>query len=429
MAWDNWGAPPPKKRYSKKERFPVPWRKVEIPRKKERRRPASPLDDHLDQAKVKKYRKNKKKRLPHDPPVVPGEISPCKPLSYIGFFRPKLAKQADEEEEPNPQGQITMTKPDAFLDFFKPLRWIRGCPAPRSVVHAPKPPPDPKLVPRVRKKRRKYKVRGYKVRRGWYCEQVGYKLRNTPVENFLCYSSEEKELVERIKERKRRKDEIKFEKMYRSYSRGAEYKKGHILRQMGDMIELVDEKHVKKLGILYEKWRMQVFEPIQRQIEDELNRMSPDYIKDKLRWYQYQYCSIANKQMILRDFPRPDYNPFEPLEHTIKYSLKDVVDPCKHDIRKENNEKRFMGIPVSETPVTRFTLGLEHYPAYHFRGTVWGHIEADEEDGSEIVIKQPEKYYSHDLLWNQKFVGHDYVKAEFPLGRYRHRNSGKNLRV
>ncbi|EFJ14100.1 hypothetical protein SELMODRAFT_423868 [Selaginella moellendorffii] len=320
MAWDNWGAPPPKKRYSKKERFPVPWRKVEIPLKKERRRPASPLDDHLDQAKVKKYRKNKKKRVPHAPSRCAG-------------------------------GDLAM---QATLVY-------RAVPHPRSVVHAPKPPPDPKLVPRVRKKRRKYKVRGYKVRRGWYCEQVGYKIRNTPVENFLCYSPEEEE------------------------RRGVQ--KGHILRQMGDMIELVDEKHVKKLAILYEKWRMQVFEPIQRQIEDELNGMSPDYIKDKLRWYQYQYCSIANKQMILPDFPRPDYNPFKPLEHTIKKTM-------------------------------RFTLGLEHYPAYHFRGTVWGHIEADEEDGSEIVIKQPEKYYSHDLLWNQKFVGHDYVKAEFPLGRY-----------
>ncbi|EFJ13081.1 hypothetical protein SELMODRAFT_424816 [Selaginella moellendorffii] len=267
MAWDNWGAPPPTKRYSKKERFPVPWRKVEIPRKKERRRPASPLDDHLDQAKVKKYRKNKKERLPHNPFVVPGEISRCKPLSYIGFFRPKLVKQADEEGNIRFEG-------------------------------------------------------------GWNL-------------NLSCENVSK--LVERIKERKRRKAEIKFEKMYRSYSRGAEYKKGHILRQMGDMIELVDEKHVKKLAILYEKWRMQVFEPIQRQIEDELNGMSPNYIKDKLRWYQYQYCSIANKQMIL---PRPDYNPFEPLEHTIKYSLKNVVDPCKHDIRKENNEKRFITLEV-----------------------------------------------------------------------------------
>ncbi|EFJ22526.1 hypothetical protein SELMODRAFT_416350 [Selaginella moellendorffii] len=366
--------------------------------------------------------RRKKKKLPHEVENPQGEISPCKPAAFLGFFKPALAKRAGEE--PNPHGEITMTNPEAFLGFFKPPRWIRKCPATRDEVYSPLPPPDPDKVPRLKKKKWKRRPRGYRVRRGWFCEHAGLSPRKGRGDNFMNFTPQEQEMLKEAAERRRRRAEAKYNKMYRSYISGLENRQGHIMRLMSDLVNLADRKHHEKHSLLYEQWRVQVYEYIQRQIEDSLEEISPDYIKDKLRWFHYQYMAIANKQMVMRDYPRPDYDPFEPLKHTIKFSVKELCDPVKHDLTKENTEKRFMGDPVADQAVTKETLDLKYWPAYQFRASKWGHIQADEEDGSEIVISQPDTLYSHDVLYNQVFVGDEYVKAELPRGKYMVPNKG-----
>ncbi|KAJ7547781.1 hypothetical protein O6H91_08G104300 [Diphasiastrum complanatum] len=235
------------------------------------------------------------------------------------------------------------------------------------------------------------------------------------MENFLNLSDEELKQVRRKQEVAMLRQEAKFNKVFHSYLKVMKGKEG-IVKEMNDLVDVADQKRKRKQALMYEQWTLQVFYDIRQQLQEKLDKMSPDYIKEKLRRFHYQYMDASNNQLIYRDMIFQDYNPFESLQYVIKYSTKGLYDPTMHDLQKEVFEKKFLGEAVKESSA-REMLDITKWTYRAFRSTVWGHINADEEDGSEIVVQDLEKWRSHDLMYNTTFLASKYWREEFPRGK------------
>lgn len=100
--------------------------------------------------------------------------------------------------------------------------------------------------------------------------------------------------------------------------------------------------------------------------------------------------NASNRRLLFLDvLDHNFYNPFESLKFSIKY--KNILcDPVKHDLNKENYEKLIKGEIVAKCALTRETLDASKWPLTAFRSTIWGHLNADDEDGSEVRVKKLE---------------------------------------
>lgn len=175
------------------------------------------------------------------------------------------------------------------------------------------------------------------------------------------------------------------------------------MKEMNELVAKHDHMLANKRMSLHQRWHEQVFKNINEQVESKLKLLTPDQIKDKYRYFHYQYVNASNQRLLFLDVvDNTFYNPFESQKYSIKYN-SNLCDPLKHDLDKAKSEVLVKCERVSRDVKTRETLDPSMWYRSKFRSTIWGHLNADEEDGSLVIVKDVEKWHSHDVLHNTKF--------------------------
>ncbi|KAI5064706.1 hypothetical protein GOP47_0019401 [Adiantum capillus-veneris] len=240
-----------------------------------------------------------------------------------------------------------------------------------------------------------------KKRRRWLCEQLGLIARCQRESNFLNLSKEEMQAIKRHNEILAMKKEAHFRNMFSSYITGIIGDEG-IMKEMNELVAKHDHMLANKRMSLHHRWHEQVFRNVNEQVESKLKLLTPDQIKDKIRYFHYQYINASNQRLLFLDvIDNTFYNPFESLRYSIKYN-SNFCDPLKHDLEKAKSEMLVKGERASRDARTRETLDASMWHHPKFRSTIWGHLNADDEDGSQVTVKNLEKWHSHDVLYNGK---------------------------
>ncbi|MCO5607212.1 hypothetical protein L7F22_061405 [Adiantum nelumboides] len=263
-----------------------------------------------------------------------------------------------------------------------------------------------------------------KKRRRWLCEQLGLIARCKRDSNFLNLSKEEMQAIKRHNEILAMKKEAHFRNMFSSYITGIIGDEG-IMKEMNELVAKHDHMLANKKMSLHQRWHEQVFKNINEQVASKLKLLTPDQIKDKIRYFHYQYVNASNQRLLFLDvIDNAFYNPFESLRYLVKYN-SNFGDPLKHDVEKAKSEMLVKGECTARDVKTRDTLDANMWYYSKFRSTIWGHLNADEEDGSQVIVKDLEKWYSHDVLHNMK-IDAPKPSDEAPLrGKHIVPNQGK----
>ncbi|MCO5589004.1 hypothetical protein L7F22_042968 [Adiantum nelumboides] len=313
-----------------------------------------------------------------------------------------------------------------------------------------------------------------KKRRRWLCEQLGLIARCKRDSNFLNLSKEEMQAIKRHNEILAMKKEAHFRNMFSSYITGIIGDEG-IMKEMNELVAKQDHMLANKKMSLHQRWHEQVFKNINEQVASKLKLLTPDQIKDKIRYFHYQYVNASNQRLLFLDIiDNTFYNPFESLRYSVKYN-SNFGDPLKRDV--ENNipprQVSTESDSVEETEIVQqfqeeqtdinttkvdteavlslCTIFKKSSRACTPKGpNAWcgadrrhdehsdetndvqnddddekgdddedqdkdegpsaqGHDSgdddddrSDEEDGSQVIVKDLEKWYSHDVLHNMK---------------------------
>eukprot|EP01083_Nonionella_stella_P092561 259166_1 len=111
-----------------------------------------------------------------------------------------------------------------------------------------------------------------------------------------------------------------------------------------EFIERTDAGQFRTSRERYKEWYTNVFEKIQRQIDENLTPSAFWRMKRERRKLYDQYlehCAAA-KGLFLDTVIESEYDPFSQQKHQLHYSLSQVKDPLKADLMKLNEEKKLI---------------------------------------------------------------------------------------
>jgi hypothetical protein len=156
---------------------------------------------------------------------------------------------------------------------------------------------------------------------------------------------ETEEYFERVKREteKRRisrqsSEDEKFIELYNSLLEDRAY----IMNDLSYMLKLEAEHAHRKKQEIYEQWLENVFNPIQEQIESQLQSTSIEEIERRRRTLFDQFLQMSNKKNLFLDIiiPQDSYNPLEHNEkHTIKYKMKSGINKSKSKQMEDSTSK------------------------------------------------------------------------------------------
>ncbi|KAG0582138.1 hypothetical protein KC19_3G036600 [Ceratodon purpureus] len=252
---------------------------------------------------------------------------------------------------------------------------------------------------------------------GWMCRK--WTERPMP-RDLVNHSEKEYEALLKAQAIRDAREEAEFQKLMKEVFGGMANEDG-VMKDTHEMLTREKNCHTDKQAAMYKSWERQVYHNIQDQISDNLKKISPRHISNKLRYEQDRYAKAVGERRIFRDIINTAYDPFElskSKEHTVHYSTKDMIDPIKHDLEKDKRERVFMGEPVFHKVHSKETLDSFYWTYDQFRTTMHGHINCDDEDATykprEMI---PEKWYSRPVFWNGEWRWlREYWNEAFPLG-------------
>ncbi|KAH6557148.1 hypothetical protein KP509_1Z131200 [Ceratopteris richardii] len=272
--------------------------------------------------------------------------------------------------------------------------------------------------------RKKHPMPVPKKRRRWLCEQLRAIAKCKQKNNFLNRSEEEIQAIKRHNEIQSMKKEAHFRKMFSSYVTGIIGDEG-IMKEMNELVAKHDHMLANKRMSLHQQWHKEVYNNINEQVERKLKLLTSNQIKDKARYFHYQYLNASNQRLLFLDVvDHTFYDPFESLKYCIKYN-SNLQDPLKHDLDKAKSEALIMGESVSKDLKSRKVLDPCLWDYQRYRSTLWGHFNVDEEDGSEVSGKNLRKWQSHDILYNTKFDASKLMEESPKQGKRIVPNQGK----
>ena len=128
---------------------------------------------------------------------------------------------------------------------------------------------------------------------------------------------------------------------------------------VGRFISEHDERMRRKQQHLFAEWENLVFKPIQDQIQAKLGEVSSEEIAQRRQVMFQEFIDQTNKKdTLFRDIIiESEYNPLKAHDHTVHYSSKRLIDPCKRDLMKAKEEKSLMSqnLEAAPAPILSFT--------------------------------------------------------------------------
>lgn len=194
--------------------------------------------------------------------------------------------------------------------------------------------------------------------------------------------ADEDKRIKRNQEERKRKEEEKFQRMLKNL-----HSEDELIDNVTEYLQLKDSSDRRRKEQLYKDWQKEVFVPIQKQIQTELNSRATSGIEER-RCKQYQeFLDATNKKDgLFRDIIIPeDYDPLRVRKDCIRYSTKKIADPVKADIAKREYEHNIVksNVDPNHIPesVTREVLDI----------LLWDKLEATPHGRYGKMFKNAEK--------------------------------------
>ncbi|DBA81753.1 hypothetical protein WJX77_006676 [Trebouxia sp. C0004] len=125
-----------------------------------------------------------------------------------------------------------------------------------------------------------------------------------------------------------------------------------IIAQVNDLLkQSASVKHQKKVH-LFDEWDQQVFQKIQRRLDQGLKKNSPQQLEQRLANQYQEYLHTVNTTAgVFRDtIAATDYDPLAPRQHTLRIPTGDIQDPVKRDLEKSLRERQLLCPTRLRTP-------------------------------------------------------------------------------
>ena len=103
-----------------------------------------------------------------------------------------------------------------------------------------------------------------------------------------------REAERRIQENAKRR-ELQFNEMFANVQNGIDRKSG-ILKEVDQLVEQSDRSKDKRARALYQSWNEQVYNNIQKQLQDQLNSLTTEEIEDRLNTKYDQFLQASNQK-------------------------------------------------------------------------------------------------------------------------------------
>ncbi len=143
----------------------------------------------------------------------------------------------------------------------------------------------------------------------------------------------------------------------------------HVMNDLTHTLSLEAENDERKRQEVYEEWLEKVFNPIQDQIDQQLQSTSIEVIESRRRKLFEEFLEMSNKKPLFRDIllPQDKYNPLEHNEkHSIRYSFNFVH-------KKKGVEEDMANIKAGMTPSSIERLDVRMWDKMD--ATPYGHYE------------------------------------------------------
>mmetsp|Transcript_745 Transcript_745/g.1150 ORF Transcript_745/g.1150 Transcript_745/m.1150 type:complete len:408 (+) Transcript_745:1234-2457(+) len=162
--------------------------------------------------------------------------------------------------------------------------------------------------------------------------------RNRREERYQQKCKELEQETRRLLSEQKRVDEVKFAKKYNRLMKERE----DFLPQIDKLIHHHDEEYLFGLASLHEDWHKKVFNPIQEQINENVNSRPIEEIRARHRQMYDAYLKAdgAKESGVFRDvIIEEEYNPLESHAHSVRYKKPKAKDnPQRHAQTKRRKE-------------------------------------------------------------------------------------------
>lgn len=245
----------------------------------------------------------------------------------------------------------------------------------------------------------------------------------------------QKELLRRTKDKlskRATKAEHTFNRLHNSLIEGISMN-----RDMGDMVNLMEEAEERKRRQEFETWNEQVHGVIQKSVTDRVNSLPYKQINARKRDEYQQFLDASNKKgQIFRDIIiEEEYDPLESNRKDIKVRHAKFHDPTKRCVDRTNEEKESVDkhAAIRERQLVeggRHTLNILDWGDLRIKATPHGHFAKQTDivlgDGPEQSIQfggeqvpQTQMLTKSSLMMDHFHapVGSAAINKEFPLGK------------
>jgi hypothetical protein len=208
-------------------------------------------------------------------------------------------------------------------------------------------------------------------------------------------------------------------------------------REMGDMVDLMEEAEERKRRQEYETWNNDVHGVIQKSVTDRVNALPYKQINARKRDEYQQFLDASNKKgQIFRDIIiEEEYDPLESNRKDIKVRHSKFHDPTNRCVQRTNEEKESVDkqAAIRDRKMVeggRHTLNILDWGDLRIKATPHGHFAKQTDmvldDGPKSSIQfggeqvpQTEMLTKSSLMMDHFHapVGDAAINKEFPLGK------------
>jgi len=230
--------------------------------------------------------------------------------------------------------------------------------------------------------------------------------------------------LRRVKEqlsKKATRKEAKFNTGYNRLMNGQKFSDS-----LGNMLQLQEEADIRKRKKEHEEWNVNVYEELNRKIENSVNSLAYHKINERKRDEYQQFLDATNRKgQIFRDIIIEDeYDPLESNRKDIKVRTAKLIDPTKRCVDRTQEEKEMIDknkarMAERATNGGRYTLETTLWGDLNIKSTPHGHFAKQYCDGGatasaeNLVLTASSVPFDH---FNTQ-MGNQFSAAEFPLGK------------